>query len=302
MNTLSDLFEIIFDGEAVEDNSIDARDLAGSILSLGDLIDRASLLTEGSPRMALRVKSGFKPGSFEVAFEIGHKLIDLFSSKNTTAVVNILQILGFTGGVFGLVQFIRKARRRNSDSSAKKEILTIERQELITVHFDDGESMDVPQQVFRLYDDMKAREAAEKFVSPLKEEGIDEIRLRYQGEESVVISDQEVDYFDAPDDSDTIKTENENQMILIITNISFIPGAKWRVSDGGATPFFVSILDEDFLNQVVEREILFGANDRLQVILRTTQEYRNGKLRIDRDVVKVIKHLPSDQQGELDFS
>ena len=311
LNNPSDDFEVIFDGPALEDNSIDAKDLASSILALGELIDRTSLLAEGSPRVSLRVKSSFRPGSFEIGFEVVQGIVELFSSKGATAVVNIIQILGVSGDLdkvrnaTGFIQLILRSRgrpvRRVDEPNSSKEVVSVRRPGTLEVVYGDGHIEEVDEKVFSLYDDLKARENAEKFVSPLREEGIDQIRMRYQGKTSVHISADDVDFFDAPKSDATITTENENRITLIIISISFRPGEKWRVSDGGEKPFYVRILDVDFLQQVQDRDILFGTHDMLHVVLKTTQSIIDGKIRLEREIVKVLEYIPSPRQGELGF-
>lgn len=311
LNNPSDDFEVIFDGPALEDNSIDAKDLAGSILALGDLIDRASILIEDSPRVSLRVKSSFRPGSFEIEFSVVQSVLDMFSSKNATAIANIIQILGVTGelgklrNAAGFIQLMLRSRGRTikpvDESKASREVVSVRRPRTIEVEYGDGHTELVDEKVFSLYEDLKAREAAEKFVSPLKEEGINQIRMKYQGETSVHISDDDVDFFDAPKNEATIQTENESRITLIIISISFRPGEKWRVSDGGEKPFYVRILDVDFLQQVQDRDILFGTHDMLHVVLKTTQRIIDGQIRLEREIVKVLEYIPSPRQGELGF-
>ena len=290
-----DIFEVVFDGEAVENNSIDAKDLARSILALGELVEQARhLVTDIDADVALRVKSGFKPGSFEVGFEISHTfLTDVLTSKNTTAAVNILALLGISG-VKGLIQYLLKAKGRKP-----KDVISVESKESVIVTFDDGENIEIPKKVFDLYNNQKARQAASMFVSPLEEEGIEKMILRYQGQESIIEEEDRI-YFNT-DIEDERKIEEDSEKFLVLINVSFKMGQKWRVSDG-TDVFYTRILDEAFMNKVISRKILFGTNDSLRVILRTVQILnKDGSLKTFKDVVKVIEHIPSDQQSELDL-
>ena len=238
-------FEIIFDGPAVEDSTIDARDLAGSMLALGEIVDQASeIATEGRAKSSLRVKAGFVPGSFEISFEVIQSgldgLLDIFSSKSAGAVANILEIIGFTAtGSIGLFQLIKWLRGKKPDH------VEMQAGERVSIHFN-IERIEVHQLVYKLYENRKARDASEKFVKPLKDEGVDQIRIRQDSQESVLIDKEDAGYFATDSPEHTMVTENNNEVVVTIISVSFKPGEKWRVSDGSETPFYVSILDEGF--------------------------------------------------------
>ena len=98
----SSQFEVVFEGGAVKDNTIDARDLATSLISLGDLIDEANtVVTRGRGKTALRVKSEFFPGSFEIVFELTRGITDLFTSKTSENLEDILETIGIIAGAAG---------------------------------------------------------------------------------------------------------------------------------------------------------------------------------------------------------
>lgn len=59
-------FRLAYEGSALADNSIDVRDLAPSLLALGQLFTRANTLFNGeSASVSLRV-AATRPGSFDV--------------------------------------------------------------------------------------------------------------------------------------------------------------------------------------------------------------------------------------------
>lgn len=65
-------FTVIYDGDALRDGSIDVRDLAPALLGLGDLVAETNReVTGGQVAVALRVRSEFERGSFQVNLEIG---------------------------------------------------------------------------------------------------------------------------------------------------------------------------------------------------------------------------------------
>lgn len=63
-------FKIAYDGEALRDHSMNVRDLAPALLSLGKLFDAANLALNGDKATVnLQVKA-HSAGSFEVALEL----------------------------------------------------------------------------------------------------------------------------------------------------------------------------------------------------------------------------------------
>ena len=294
-NSNPEEFQVSFHGQAVDDGSIDARDLASSILALGELVDQATgLVTMGGDKGHLRVKAS-NLGSFEIdfGFQISRSLTNFFSSKEVDAFLKAKDILaiigiGIGGGTCGLIQYLKYLKGREPTN------VTFEQTETeLTVG-----GMQFSHKVQKLYDNPKARSAVAKFTDPLRQEGIDEMRLSRKGEDSVSILEHEVDYFDPPvKEEDTV--ENTNEALVRIVSPSFKTGEKWRVTDGTGSPYWVRILDESFMEKVSKREILFGNNDMLRVLLRTVQKMDGSNLKTERDILEVRKHIPIPEQGKL---
>ena len=269
----------------------------------------------GHPKVDLRVKSGFKQGSFGAEFEIIHSLIDLFSSKGASALANIIQILGVTGELkrfeeaVGFIQLILRAKGRpiskkpNTElQDSNKTAVAVKRPDIIEIEYSDGSTGYVEEESYRLYHDLRAREAAEKFVDPLREEGINQIRLKYQGDTSVHISEDDVDYFEAPKRESDMETTSEYNTTLLIVSISFRVGEKWRVSDGGETPFFVKITDLEYLKEIEEGKVSFTTRDMIHARLKIIQKVVDGQIKIEREIIKVFNHIHNEEQGELNLA
>ncbi len=297
--TKSEDFQVSFHGNAVEDGSMDAHSLAISILALGTLVDQASgLVISGGDKGKVRVKS-LTPGSFEINFglDIARNFFDLFSSKEAEAISNAKEIIGLILGVgggagIGIFHLIKrlKGRRPARYTEEKDHIeLTVDSEKLIISHT-----------LWKLYGNSKARTAASSFVKPLEDEGIDSIGITSENKEAVRIEKHEADYFGPPVEEED-EVENTIEALLSLVSVSFKPNEKWRVTDGSGSPFFVEILDRPFLERVGKREILFGTNDMLKVELRIIQRNEYGVLKVRREIVKVIKHLPAREQGKLDL-
>lgn len=272
-------------------------------MALGELVDRASSISLGKDvNMTLRVKSDFNPGSFEVGFEIVQSFYSevrsLFGSSDLDNALKILNILGVgNASLYGFFKLIIWLRNRE-----QKPVKAVGISDVVLLELEDGSGIEIEKDVFDLYNDKRAIRAAKRFIEPLEKEGVDEIAFRFDEKETLKIHDTDTPYFHFEDDGDSIRTENLNEVVLLIIGLSFKPGEKWRVSDGSNTPpFYVGILDEGFLESVIDRKILFGTNDRLHVQMRTIQESVDDKLKISRDIIKVLGHMPSEEETTLDF-
>lgn len=70
----------------------------------------------------------------------------------------------------------------------------------------------------------------------------------------------------------------------------------------GDSTFFADITDEDFLKTVEKNEQQFGSTDTLKVKLKTEQYLdKNGKLKSDYTVTKVLDHIKGSEEIELDL-
>jgi hypothetical protein len=94
-------------------------------------------------------------------------------------------------------------------------------------------------------------------------------------------------------DGDTL-LDQEREMIVELVGLSFVPGHKWRVSDGAQT-FWASIDDREFLRGVEEGIEAFRKGDMLRGRMRIIQTRRADGLHADYRIVEVIEHLPRPQ-------
>lgn len=91
-------FRVMFEGPALDTNEMDVRDLAGSLFSLGDLIDSSGkIVFKGKSKASVRVK-GFREGSFGVEFVLDHSFLsgiaELLHGDRTPK--DLLDLIGIT--------------------------------------------------------------------------------------------------------------------------------------------------------------------------------------------------------------
>lgn len=287
-------FSILYDGEPLADGTIDARDLAPSLLALADLIEEAaSVVSPDWPQLSLRVRPAFREGSFEVYLDVASlysKFVSLFSGPDAQAWSSFLQIIGIAG-VAGVLQLVRRAKGRKPIS------VTVEYKESVTVTFDGEEAIAVDSRVWRLFNNKRVRQAMEKLLSPLIDGGYDLFKIKCGGKDTLVVTEEEAPYFKAPVEHEG-ETVAETEARVVIVSPSFNAGNKWRVSDGART-LYVAIRDTAFERAVQQGSEAFRKGDTLHVTLQTTQWVESGKLCAEHAIVKVHHHEQGPQQSRL---
>lgn len=234
-------FSIVYDGEPVAEGTIDARDLAPALLAFADLVDEAApLIDPNLPRISVRVRPDFQTGSFEVYLELANlyaKFVSLFSGPDAQAWSSFFQIVGLAGAT-GVFQLVKRSKGR------KQTKITIERKETVTITFEGDDPITLDNRVWQLFQNIRARKAIEKIMSPLIERGFNLFTIRHAGKATLTVSDNEAGYFVAPSAHDG-ETTSETETRMVIVSPSFNSGNKRRVSDGART-LYVAILDEAF--------------------------------------------------------
>lgn len=291
-------FSVTFDGDPLEEGAMEVQYLAPALLGLGDAIDEINnLVTSGETRVTLRVRAGFRRGSFHVDLDLAQaiyqKFVDLFNSPQATAWTTFFSLLGLSG--IGVIPLIKRSKGKKP-----KTILEIEETSRVRVTFEGDEPVEVDNKVWKLFNNSRARMGIGRFVRPLRHEGMKKIILARENELPVEIARDEAEYLGPLTEHDN-ELVTESERVLRIVGMSFKEGNKWRVAEG-SNGFYATIADEGFAHRVQGGIEKFSANDFLRVILRTRQWYEGSEIKASYEIIKILEHIEGEPgQGSFKF-
>jgi len=283
-------FKIAYDGKALRDHSMDVRDLAPALLSLGKLFDAANLALNGNKAtIKLQVKA-HSAGSFEVALELfqswGAQVSHFLAGDLVTSVINLKELIIGSGlGIFFIIKKL-KGKKPNRIEHLSDGMVLLEL---------DGETLTVPVTVLRLYQDVAVRIAAEEVLRPLYHDNIDKFIIK---DDDVVVEEilkADVHYFTLPEIRDEIITENVHEAAYSIISLAFKDDNKWRLHDGNST-ISVQMKDDSFRRKVEGNLVSFSKGDILKCKVKTIQWRTVDGLKTEYEVLEVVEHMPAAKQ------
>lgn len=289
--------DIVYDGPALVDGSMNVRDLAPAMLAIGGFFDAANRLTNGErAKVNVNVRAT-SASSFHILFEVAQSLeatdvlkADISDFLTTAKDLKDLLIGGSVGG--GIIWLIKRLRGRKPQVEKINEYLY-----KLTV---DDEKYEVSMQLLRAYQDVETRRNIQYMVRPVKEPGIDRFMLRESDQTVQEVTKDDVDAFDVPEHEELILDEVSRHAFSIVSLV-FKENNKWRLTDGANT-YSVLMKDEAFQQMVDTNSVAFAKGDVLVCDLRTIQwQVEAGVgVKTEYEVTKVVQHRTARQLSFLD--
>lgn len=289
-------FTVSFQGSALEDHSIDVRKLAPAMLSLGSLFEDANNLLNDDRATAKLKAVATKSGSFEISFILDQTLIqatkDFFNSNLVVGELIAGYLFFDIDARISLATLLKFLQGKKPDRIEEKG-------ESVQI-IQGNNSLVVYKPVFNLYNNGNIRNEIQRLVKPLDDEGIDSMKIFENEEKKQIITKEEKDYFSSVEIDEEVLTDNDVELLLKIVTISPPQNHKWRLDDGEKVQFY-SLKDEDFIKNI-ERGKKFTLNDmfRCQVRIIQKRNKSTNKIKFEREIIKVLKHLEfTEEQKEL---
>lgn len=304
------VFTIAYNGPALEDGTMDVRDLAPALMSLGDLIEETNkVINNDRSKIQVRVKADFQVGSFEVCVEIVRTLAEQLSLfAPNVDISNLLAKIGVISTVSGisLLSLYKEIKGRKI-----KKVKQVDKIQVELYFIDDSKTIIINKDVYNTFINLKVQESVRDVLKPLSTTGVDEFYTfedknnKLTRDKAIHIRKDELEYYSPPkhvtDDSLTPINEYTHKGAFRIVTAQFEDGLKWRLTNGDAR-ITATISDKNFLKGINDNSVSIAIEDTLICEIKTTQwEDSAGGLKAENEIIKVIEHKKKPHQLMIPF-
>jgi len=296
-------FTAAFDGPAVETGRMSAKEFASSVFALAELVEQAAAVKfHQENAVALEVRADFRHGSFEFGLvassviPVAVPVLQAMGQITPHDLLSLLKSIGIVGGMTkNLLSLVKRYGpkpvvevRQDGDNNVSVVFIAGSDAQIVT-----GVSPDVA----KLLQSERVREALPEVFKPLVKDGIDSFRIGPKSKPDFSADKHEVGQFEVPPASESELTDSIAETALELLAPNFVEGNIWRVAQGGQA-FNVRLLDTEFLERIDHGEP-FAKGDYLIVALRTRTFATAKGLRVEREILRVLKHQRRADQRDL---
>ena len=214
-------FTLAYDGPALQDGAMDVRDLAPSLMAIGQLLDAANVNLNGETAHLRLQVTATGEGSFEISFELiqnwATEVLKFFAAEEMSGAANLLRLVLGVGtiGATCIVWLTKTLRGRSPDKVEKLS------DSMMRITFE-GQSYDIPLELLRLYKDLAVRTAAQRLIEePLRRDGIDLFEVRKGGVILQSVTKSEAVYFARPMLPDETLVDETRRSAFSIVALAF---------------------------------------------------------------------------------
>lgn len=304
-----------FNGKEFEEKTIQALDLAPSLLALGELIKDANYYFNGSKTKAnVLVKANIDQNCFEL--ELGITITDIIDQvriflgneniKTAKEVLEWVGLLSVPGGALGLIQLIKaignKSISKSTPSIDKKGIVRLE------INGDNNQITiidNVSTGAFNLYKDTQCSTYVQKLVEPINKENIENIQFESKTHNtSQFITKEDARNILTHKIEDKVVEDMEPQvvtaLIKVYSPVYDLSAPKWRFYYNNKVEFFD--ISETNLSEMVFEYGGVNINDCFKVKLEMKQRLTmSGNITFSYKILEILEYKPNKrtQQGSL---
>lgn len=281
-------FELTFEGSALAQQTMGARELGLAIVGVDTLFTRTNSLLNG-PQASITIEARVpRSGSIELDFVM--RVYETVMEFARDDLAPAQTILASVCGAHGLCNVIKRIRNRKVVRSEKND-------DMVTIETADGDRIEMSPGVFLLWQDALARKASAEAVSPLRRNGIERAVFRSGNTAMVDIGSQDYEAFITSTDHEIISDATSRQVLTVIAPYLGSKTGVWRLHDGSKNSNY-KIKDASFSAEVKGGAHSFKAGDLLECEVRAVQRAANGTIKKEFEIIEVIRRLDIDQIGK----
>ena len=305
-------FEIAYDGDALQDHSMDVQQLAPALLALGNLIrDTNAAINADASRVRVLVKSDFEHKCFSVSFDVVQTVFEqartFLEHKDVKTAKDILQTLGLIGvpSVATVLGYLMWRKGRKVD--VERATTDVSGKGVVQLLLQDGSKAEIHQHIYNLAEKPEIKKAVAGVIAPIQDAGISKVEFREKGATapSATISEDDANSIRSSCEVEATEAEIAHPPQPLTAHLRvrspiFDPDAKqWRFFYGEEI-IAADISETNIASNAIARGGVM-IDDLYTVRLEITEHEVSGKGRFRKSykILEVLDFRPAPRQTSL---